>query len=247
VIEIFPIPALKDNYIWVITNPVSRHVTIVDPGDAQPVLKTLNDRGLILSTILVTHHHQDHTGGIAELLKHFSVPVISTKEVVDQQKILLSEQQLSLNIMTIPGHTLDHIAFYNDKILFCGDTLFTGGCGRVFEGTHQQMLTSLQKLKSLAPDIQVYCAHEYTLKNLSFASFVEPDNLKIQQRLEQAKLKRANNLSTIPSTMQEELDTNPFLRIDNPAIKTAVENHAQISLNTPLEIFTALRSWKDSF
>lgn len=201
----------------------------MDPGAAAPVIKCLQQQYLQLSSILVTHHHADHTGGIEELLQHSPVPVFSFATIGQADEIDLPDQHLKLKVMRIPGHTLDHIAFYNEQMLFCGDTLFGAGCGRIFEGTATQMFEALNKLKNLPLNTKVYCSHEYTLANLKFAATVEPENADIQQRILQVEQLRSQNLPSLPSNIEIELATNPFLRA------------------ATLEKFIKIRSLKDNF
>lgn len=201
----------------------------MDPGDAMPVINWLQEQDMQLSSILVTHHHRDHSGGVEELLQRNPVPVFSHATIGSAQEIDLPDQHLKLNVMPIPGHTLDHLAFYNDEMLFCGDTLFGAGCGKVFEGSAEQMFVALNKLKNLPPQTKVYCGHEYTLANLKFALQVEPNNLAMQERLKEVEHLRSQNLPTLPSTIATELETNPFLRV------------------ATLKKFIEIRSWKDNF
>lgn len=201
----------------------------MDPGCAAPVIKFLQQQDLQLSSILVTHHHADHTAGIQELLEHNPVPVYSFATIGHEAEIDLADQHIKLKIMHIPGHTLDHIAFYNEQMLFCGDTLFAAGCGRIFEGSAQQMFEALNKLKSLPLSTEIYCGHEYTLANLKFAATMEPENKDIKQRILQVEQLRSQNLPSLPSTMALELATNPFLRVPT------------------LEKFIQIRSLKDNF
>ncbi len=191
-LEIIPLPALKDNYIWLLKNKASRHIAIVDPSEAEPVLKLIKSENLTPIAILITHHHWDHVGGIAGITKEHNIPIYtpktesvdgSTHPVGEGDVVSLPELDLNLNILDVPGHTSGAIAYYTDKIVFSGDTLFTAGCGRLFEGTPPQMHASLSKFKSLADETLLYCGHEYTLSNLQFASTVEPDNKAIQVRL----------------------------------------------------------------
>jgi hydroxyacylglutathione hydrolase len=236
-IKIFPINALKDNYIWALCNTSTKQVAIVDPGVAAPVIKCLAEQDLQLSSILVTHHHADHNGGVEELLQHSPVPVFSFATIGTAAEIDLPDQHLKLKVMHIPGHTMDHIAFYNNKLLFSGDTLFGAGCGRIAAATvalakksnAQQMFESLNKLKNLPPETKVYCGHEYTLANLKFAATIEPDNAEIKQRITQVEQLLAQNLPSLPSTIGLELATNPFLRV------------------ATLEKFAQIRSLKDNF
>lgn len=255
-IQILPILAFKDNYIWCLINEKTKHCLIVDPGEAKPVLTQLKQLNLTLDAILITHHHWDHTNGIRSILKLHPVPVFGpakekivgmTQPVDEGDKVELTNWPISFEVFAIPGHTLGHIAYYGNKFLFCGDTLFTGGCGRLFEGTPEQMLNSLNKLAQLPDETQVYCGHEYTLANLHFAQAVEPSNAHIKERLEKTRELRQKNLASVPSSLGEEHLTNPFLRCDNPEIAHRVEKRTGKKFSTPVEIFTYLRQWKNNF
>lgn len=244
--KIIGIPALVDNYIWAFINTTVGKVIVVDPGVATPVIKFLEDQQLQLSGILLTHHHHDHTGGVSELLNYCDVPVFGPG-LATGTEVIVPEIELTLQVLAIPAHTLDHVAYYNQDILFCGDTLFTGGCGRVFEGTAQQMLVALDQLSALPLHTKIYCGHEYTVKNLRFALEVEPDNRQLQQRYEASLLLREQNEPTVPSTIAEELATNPFLRTRYPQIIAAIEAHWQRSFAGDVAVFAALREWKNSW
>lgn len=255
---ISPICAFQDNYIWMIINPEDKSAFVVDPGDATPVLDKLNDEGLTLAGILVTHHHYDHTGGISELLAAYPVPVYGPKasafKLIDHR---LSEGDvvqvfgLDFTVIELPGHTLDHIAYFSSDarspVLFCGDTLFVAGCGRVFEGTFEQMYKSLMKLSALPPATLVYCAHEYTLANLRFAQTVDNTNTELKEFLSASLQRREQNMPTVPSSIKMELAINPFLRTNQAAIKKAAEHHANTKLSSSQAVFKVIRSWKDSF
>jgi len=256
-LRVRPVRAFADNYIWLIHAP-SRPacVAVVDPGDAAPVIAELKSAGLQLGAILVTHHHPDHIGGVADLLRAAPVPVVGpdddripdrTLTVRDGALAELPELGLAFKTLHIPGHTLSHIAFWGHDSLFCGDTLFSAGCGRTFEGTAQQMNSSLERLRSLPPRTQVFCGHEYTAANLRFALTVEPDNadaLAYQQTV--AKL-RAEDRPTLPSELALEARVNPFLRCDTPAVRRAAERHAGATLADAAQVFGVLRAWKDTF
>ena len=225
--EIFPIPAFNDNYIWAIIHPNVNQCIIVDPGDAAPVIDFLEQKHLKMDAILITHHHWDHTGGIPELVKHHEVKVYGPASdhvsrvdfhLKEGDQIEFKELKLEFSVLDIPGHTAGHIAFYNDKIAFTGDTLFTAGCGRLFEGTAEQMYQSLEKLKKLSPSIQVYCGHEYTEDNLKFAKLVEPNNKTLQQRIKTTREYREHEFPTVPAPLALELQTNPFLRCQEPEV-----------------------------
>lgn len=252
--EIVPIPAFKDNYIWTLIQDGC--AVCVDPGDAVPVQKYLSQHGLILSAILNTHHHWDHTGGNIALLGMSQTPLYAPKSeaiegvthrLSEGDEIALQQIGVRLRVLDIPGHTSGHIAFYNEQILFCGDTLFAAGCGRLFEGTPEQMSASLDKLAALNKNTKIYCGHEYTLANIAFAKVVEPDNQKITEREKREAAKRENKQPTLPSTLGDELDTNPFLRCTEPAVIHAAEKYAGKSLTNKVAVFAALREWKNNF
>ena len=253
-IQVNPVPAFKDNYIWLIGHTDSRRVAMVDPGDARPVLDALQRQSLTPCAILLTHHHRDHVGGVTELLRHFDIPVYGpahepvptiTHPLREGDRVTLPEICLTLSVLDVPGHTRGAIAYYGHGCLFCGDTLFTAGCGYLFEGTPPQMYHSLGKLAALAPETQVYCGHEYTLDNLSFARVVEPHNADIRARITEATRLRARNLPTVPAPLELELRTNPFLRCRTPVVTAAAENYAGRPLSTSAEVFAVVRRWKD--
>lgn len=258
---IVPVHAFKDNYIWIIRDHY--HAAVVDPGDASPVLDYLNREKLQLIAILNTHHHGDHVGGNAGLLREFKVPVygpanesISTlthrlKECSDRENeegcIYLPEFSLSFRVLDIPGHTAGHIAYYGANLLFCGDTLFACGCGRLFEGTPQQMIDSLDKLADLPKETLIYCGHEYTLSNIRFARKVEPGNLVLARRDMEVEKLRKQNLPTLPSTIAVEKTTNPFLRCDEPEVIRNASDYAGKPLTDRVSVFAAIRDWKNHF
>lgn len=253
--EIVAIPAFNDNYIWMITHPGNNKVAIVDPGDAAPVIEKLTAMNLDLAAILITHHHWDHTNGIAALVEKYKAPVYGPANdpvspcdhpLQHDDQIHLEPLNLDLHIIDIPGHTLGHIAYYSDGFVLTGDTLFTGGCGRLFEGTPEQMHSSLNRLAALPPSTLVYCGHEYTQKNLEFAKLVEPENAKLIKRIAETDALRAQGKPTVPSTIALERATNPFLRCDQPTVITAVEEHDGQNFNDTVSIFAALRKWKDN-
>lgn len=252
--NIKPIRALKDNYIWAIVDDAQHVAIIVDPGDATPVNAFLREQQLTLAGILITHHHWDHCDGITELRSHYSVPIygpvkekiVGVTEKVDEGDEI-NFDYLALKIVAIPGHTLGHIAYYSPGILFCGDTLFAAGCGRLFEGTAEQMVASLMKIAALPDDTKIYCAHEYTFNNLRFAQLVEPNNKKITERLQQVKTLRDQNLPTLPSLLGIEKETNPFFRCDSAELIANVEKYAGQKISNPVDVFSRLRHWKDTF
>ncbi|MFB9133432.1 hydroxyacylglutathione hydrolase [Vibrio olivae] len=251
-LDIKSIPAFNDNYIWLIENN-QQSCAVVDPGDAKPVLDYLEDNDLALDAILITHHHNDHTGGVAELVRHFP-----KAQVVGPKNDPVSSLNLSVSggdqielfgevffVLDLAGHTLGHIGYVGDGKLFCGDVLFSAGCGRVFEGSMAQMHDSLSKLEKLPEETLVYCAHEYTASNVAFALAVEPDNQLLHKYRDEVNRLRAQNHPTLPTTIRQEKWINPFLRVDQPSVMKSVSNR---TLKTdPLSIFTALREWKNEF
>ena len=259
-LSVLTIPAFNDNYLWLIHD--GAHAAVVDPGDAKPVLAALKEHGLRLTAILLTHHHADHIGGVPELLQHYPVPVFGprnetiaavTRPVGEGSRIDVPGLALKLAVLDVPGHTNGHIAYLHaadgaEPWLFCGDTLFAGGCGRLFEGTPAQMISSLGKLAALPDATKVFCAHEYTLPNLRFARVVEPDNQATRARVVVETDKREHNLPTVPSTIGVEKATNPFLRYREPEIARQLVAAGKLEQGeTPLAVFTALRLWKNNF
>ncbi|TMX31926.1 hydroxyacylglutathione hydrolase [Vibrio sp. Hep-1b-8] len=251
-LNIKSIPAFNDNYIWVIENS-DRRCAVVDPGDATPVLTYLKEHELNLEAILITHHHNDHIGGVAELVRQFpnvdvvgpaNEPVPTLTHAVDAGDQIELFDEIFF-VLGLEGHTSGHIGYVGDGKLFCGDVLFSAGCGRVFEGTMEQMHNSLNKLAALPEETEVYCAHEYTTSNLAFALAVEPDNSQLQQYRDEVNRLRAQNKPTLPTTIRREKWINPFLRTDQPSVIRSVSNRT--SQTDPLAIFTALREWKNEF
>lgn len=249
--DITAIPALRDNYIWTIHN--DQYAAVVDPGEAAPVLAFLNARGLRLTAILCTHRHADHTGGIAELREVYNVPVygrrhpgnpLITHDLHEGDQVKLDALGVVFDIIEIPGHLDDHLAFTAPGILFCGDVLFGAGCGRNFEGTLAQLLHSLQRLAQLPGDTRVYCAHEYTAANLRFALACEPHNPDVQRRIEQVAQQHAANLPTLPSSIALEKATNPFLRCAQPELIRTLQQRG-LADTSELGVFTALREWRN--
>lgn len=253
-ISVTAIPAFTDNYIWLFSAG-GKHCAVVDPGDAEPVAHFLKQQGLELSYILLTHHHADHTGGVAELAATWGAQVFGPHDsrIPGQDQsfgegdtVALPLLNLEFQVIEVPGHTSTHIAFYGHGGLFCGDTLFSVGCGRLFEGTPAQMQDSLDKLAALPEATKVFCAHEYTLSNCDFALAVEPDNTQLQQRASMVEAARAGGRSTIPSTLGEELQVNPFLRTRQPGVIAAAQkrdSRAEPGAST----LAVIRAWKDSF
>lgn len=252
----FPLRAFRDNYIWALHDAQKRRVCVIDPGDADPVLRFLEEEDLELTAILATHHHADHVGGISRLLKEHSVPVYGpakeripelTHPLSEGDKVSLEAQELELEVLDVPGHTAGHIAYAGHGMLFSGDTMFAAGCGRIFEGTAEQMYASLCKLAEFDSKTRLYCAHEYTEKNLRFATTVESDNMAVWERYTHVRTMRGNGEVTLPSTIGIELETNPFLRPDIVTVKRSAEQHSRRQLSSRLETFAAVRAWKDTF
>lgn len=252
--EVVPLRAFRDNYIWTLRN--SRYAAVVDPGEAQPVLDYLQRERLELCAILATHHHADHVGGIAELLAQHAVPVYGPRgepiptlshPVSEGDRIDIAQLGLRFSVLDIPGHTRAHIAYYGANSLFCGDTLFACGCGRLFEGTAPQMVNSLAKLAALPDATLVYCGHEYTLANIDFARAVEPENEELKARAASEAEKRKRDRPTLPSTIGREKQTNPFLRCVEPAVIASADNYLGTRARDPVQVFAALRTWKNAY
>jgi hydroxyacylglutathione hydrolase len=265
--NIVPVRAFQDNYIWLIALENlagKRQAVVVDPGDAVPVMQALASTGLPLAGILVTHHHADHTGGIGDLKAAWPRAAVygprkCTNAFIEHRfdhgdTVSLEGFGLECRVIEVPGHTLDHNAYFFQHIgqdqrpvLFCGDTLFAGGCGRVFEGTPAMMFESLARLAELPPQTLVYCAHEYTLANLRFAQAAEPGSEATSERLREAEALRAREVETVPSTLDMELETNPFLRTAAPSIVASVARRPGADVHDEKAVFTALRQWKNEF
>jgi len=268
-VNISAIHAFSDNFIWAITR--NNRVSLVDPGDANVCIAYIEQHQLILDNILITHHHPDHVGGIKGLLDYCqqqqwqvtvfgpaneNIPYCEHK-LTDQDTIDIASLGINFSIIDLPGHTSGHIAYYRESasdsdsyhkpILFCGDTLFSGGCGRLFEGTPAQMLNSLTKLANLPDTTQVYCAHEYTQANLSFALAVEPNNEQLITYNQQVANLRAQAQATIPSSIKLEKQINPFLRAHIDQVQTSAQRFDSAINKTELEVFAAIRRWKDNF
>lgn len=254
-LSVTPIPAFSDNYIWLLRQDTSPDVTVVDPGDASPVIELLEREGLRLGTILITHHHHDHTGGLPELIRQYRPRVIGPQnpdiEGIDE-RLAEGDECLVMGrrfeVIEVPGHTRDHIAFFAAGIpplLFCGDTLFSAGCGRLFEGSAEQMHTSLAKLTTLPNETLVFAGHEYTLANLRFAKAADPDNAAIDEYFDECRRAREQDKPTLPSNLAREHQINPFLRADRPGVQQAAAT--QGNADSPLSTFATLRAWKDHF
>ena len=253
-VTVVPVPAFRDNYIWVIRN--QHCAAVVDAGDATPALDYLAREKLELVSILCTHHHADHVGGNSGLLQRFRVPVYGprhesistlTHRLVEGDRVTVPQLGLEFSVLDIPGHTAGHIAYYGANLLFCGDTLFACGCGKLFEGTARQMHDSLQKLAALPDETLVYCGHEYTLSNIRFAKAADPDNPALIERETRARTLREQGLPTVPSDIRLEKATNPFLRCNHPQIIKAASQAAGKALNDPVSVFAAVREWKNQF
>ena len=253
-INIEPIEAFSDNYIWLLTT--NEGSIVIDPGESSNVINYLDNNQLDLKAIFITHHHFDHTGGINEITSYYPVNVFGPINNVETiNKRLKDGDRVSIigidfEIIEIPGHTLDHIAYFSENngnpILFCGDTLFAAGCGRVFEGTFEQMYESIIKLKNLPINTKIYCGHEYTLSNLEFAKEAEPFNQDTLSRYNNVLKLREKGTPSIPSLLSTELKTNPFLRCDNKELQENISTKFK-TIKESKEIFKALRLWKDNF
>lgn len=263
-LDVLAVPAFDDNYLWIIHD--GRHAAVVDPGDAVPVLATLQAEGLTLAAILLTHHHADHVGGVVELARSAvsdefpAIPVYGpareqsrikgmTVPLHGNDEVTIPTLGLSLQVIDVPGHTLGHIAYYSAQqgFVFCGDTLFAGGCGRLFEGTPAQMVDSLAKLSSLPGDTRVYCAHEYTLSNLKFAAEVEPGNAELSDRIQRERAKRDQGEATVPTSIALERATNPFLRAHQKEIQESLQKAGRLTELNEVSSFAALREWKNTY
>ncbi len=259
--SIITVPAFSDNYIWLICDENKQYAAIVDPGDSIPVISALEKHAIQPVAILITHFHHDHVGGIAGILEQYpDLPVYGpaqesiphmTQPLDGGEAISFEALKTEFNVMNVPGHTAGHIAYFSEEKgtgskLFCGDTLFAAGCGRVFNGTLKDLHDSLQRIKQLPEETLIYCAHEYTLDNLGFAKWVEPDSGDILAREEAEMALIDNDQATIPSRLSLELETNPFLRTDQPHIKQRVAQATGKTLHNSTDVFAAMRTWKDT-
>ncbi|HEX2825391.1 MAG TPA: hydroxyacylglutathione hydrolase [Burkholderiales bacterium] len=252
--DVIPVRAFNDNYVWTVRD--ATHAIVVDPGDAAPVIEYLDREGLTLAAILNTHHHADHVGGNAKLLARWKVPVFGprderiaevTNRVGDGDRVRLPHFGIELDVLEIPGHTRSHIAFTGDGLLFCGDTLFAAGCGRLFEGTPAQMHTSLSRLAALPDSTRVYCGHEYTLANIRFARAVEPGNAALADFEARATRQRERGEPTLPTEIGQEKATNPFIRVTESAVAEAASRYKGAPVRDPVEVLAAIREWKNKF
>lgn len=256
--RLVPLPALSDNYIWMLDD--ARSALVVDPGETAPVAAALEARALTLAAILITHHHPDHTGAVLDLAERYAPRIVAPRaerariagatEWVDDGEIV-EALGVRFHVISVPGHTLGHVAYHAPSllgtgVLFCGDTLFSAGCGRLFEGTPEQMYASLQKLAALPPATAVCCTHEYTLANLAFARAAEPGNADVARHIEQVESLRARGLPSLPSSLALERRINPYLRCDVPEVRAAAAAHGARGTD-PVAVFAALRAWKDGF
>ena len=252
-LSVEPIKAYTDNYIWLVsTNEGS---IVVDPGESKEILNLIDSNKIDLKGVLITHHHYDHTNGLLDLTNKMNLEVYGPKKIEGINNIVKESDKFSLigidfEVIEIPGHTLDHLAFYSsnnkDPILFCGDTLFAGGCGRVFEGTFEQMFKSLKKISNYPKETKIFCGHEYTLSNLKFALEVDEDNKQLADEYINVKKLISSDIPSLPTNLNKELKLNPFLRCNEINIKNKVIDKFDI-IDDELEIFTALRKWKDNF
>lgn len=253
-VDVIPLRAFRDNYIWCLRD--ATHAAVVDPGDAGPVVQYLEAQHLRLVAILATHHHADHVGGVAQLAAEYSAPVFGparetipaiTRRLSEGDQVRIDEFDLDFDVLDIPGHTAGHIALVGGGMLFCGDTLFSVGCGRLFEGTPAQMSVSLAKLAALPGATRVYCGHEYTAANIRFAQAVEPANEALVRRERETRAALESGRPSLPSTIADEQMTNPFLRTRAPEVAASAASHAGRKLADPVEVFAVLREWKNQF
>lgn len=261
-VNVLHVPAFADNYIWLITGDdenfpagARRPCIIVDPGDGDAAMAGASRHQLEPVAIFCTHHHGDHVGGVRDILEHHDIPVYgparesirTITHPVEGGETIEIEGVGAFTVLATPGHTTGHVSFLGGGALFCGDTLFSGGCGRLLGGTAPQLFKSLKQLAGLAPDTRVFCAHEYTLSNLSFAGAADPENPEIAKYRQRCQAMREKNQPTLPSTIALELDINPFLRTGTTGVRNQVQATVGHGLDSELEVFTALRRWKDNF
>lgn len=267
-LSVYPIPAFNDNYIWLIEHTASKQVVIVDPGDAAPVITAIAHYNATPIAILITHQHYDHINGVNALVSHYPLPVfgqklnhndVITNDISDQTQLAINATFPKITVINTPGHAPNHLSYLVEGNLFCGDTLFAAGCGRLLDPNARplpealrataakQLYDSLMTLSALPNSTQVYCAHEYTENNLRFAAAVEPNNVMIQQRISDTDVLRQQQKPSLPSMLALELKTNPFLRCDQIEVIQSAQHFSNTKLSSPLSVFTALRTWKDQF
>lgn len=257
-LEVISIPTFNDNYVWLIKNTENNHCCIVDPGQSAPVLDVINQQNLILDAILITHHHYDHIDGINDIVAASESPVTIYSSItmnVDAPLTLVNENtqlsllnnSLTLTVMVTPGHKREHVVYHNQTMLFSGDTLFSGGCGRILDGTAAELFSSLKRIKALNENIMIYPAHEYTQANLMFCYAVEPQNNELKKHIEHTAKLRQQGLPTVPNSLKNEKEINVFLRTDEVTVSMAVEHKLLDILTNEQAVFTELRAWKDSF
>lgn len=252
---LLPIPAFGDNYIWRLQAGTGRGTVIVDPGDAGPVLAAADAGGWQVDAVLLTHHHHDHVGGVGALLHRWpGIEVFAPHDprisldctrVADGERIEAAGH--GVEVLAVPGHTSSHVAYHGHGVLFCGDALFSLGCGRLFEGTPAQMLASLDRMAALPGGTRVCCGHEYTASNAAFARVVEPGNPELARRGAEVATLRANGQPTLPTTIEGERDCNPFLRVDVPEVRQAIDEWSGSPTGSRIDAFASLRRWKDGF
>lgn len=252
--DVVPVRAFTDNYIWTLRDKT--HAIVVDPGDAKPVEAYLAAEKLELAAIIITHHHNDHIGGVKQLIANRNIPVYgphdprvpdATQRLKEGDTITLPHFGITLNVLEVPGHTSSHIAYYGEGMLFCGDTMFAAGCGRLFEGTPAQMHDSLSKFMRLPDDTKVYCTHEYTLSNIRFARAAEPGNIDLQNWEARAKAMREVDTPTVPTTIALERATNPFVRCTAAGVIASASARARKALADPVSVLAEIREWKNKF
>lgn len=255
-LQIITLPARQDNYIWLIKK--GNKALVVDPGCADVVLERLSHLKLDLHAILLTHHHHDHVDGVPSLLEHYpeascygpamlSGKIAALVPLSGGERLALPEMDVTFDVLHLPGHTREHLAFYGQGALFCGDVLFSGGCGRLLDGTPEEMFNSLQRIKQLLPGTEIYCAHEYTANNLAFALHIEPTNSTLLQRIQEVARLRQQGLPTLPSTLAQELATNVFLRTHLPEVKSRVESVTMAMCENEIQVFASLREKKNTY
>lgn len=253
-LTILPVPALTDNYVWLLKSSSGPETIILDPGEAEPVINAISQQQLKPIAILNTHQHYDHVNGIKSLVETYQLPVYGssaefvpclTHDLKDKQSVFVDSAFPEFEILNIPGHTAGHIAYLYEDKLFSGDTIFSAGCGRLLGGTAEQLFDSIQQLCRLPKHTKIYATHEYTEQNLLFAKLIEPENEALISYQQEVRQLRKQGQVTLPTTIEQELAINPFLRCEQPAVKESVSRYAERDLIEPKEVFAALRIWKD--